>query len=162
MLILYLPGRYDESIPFPVRKKIVSYERKEDNGEWLVFEITGGRKQQVKLDECKPLIPDKNRLRTWLKLGGLFALLTAFCAGTCTTIFRAHNEGYPDPGIIVVFQFFVSLFLLIYLACILKSNIERYLYGGLTIEIGEIYFQSNNERTLFNDVSNKLKGEEDA
>lgn len=116
----------------------------------------------MKLEKCKALISDKNRVRLWLRLGSLFALLIAFCAGTCTTVFRIHNEGYPDQGIVTVFQILVSLFLLIYLACIFKSNIERYLYGGLTIGMGEIYFQSDNEKRFFYDISKKLKGEEDA
>jgi hypothetical protein len=149
MLMRYSPGRYDEKIPFPVQKKITSYEHgKEDEG-WLAFEIMGGGKLQVRLEDCKPLMSGRNRIRSGLKLGGLVMLIIALCAGIYTAILRIFHEGYASLGVAGVFQFFVTLFLTSYLACFLKVTIERYLYGGLIIDQGEIYFQSDDEKSFF-------------
>ncbi len=155
MLIRYLPGKYDERISVPVQKKVISCNRKENNGGWLIFEITGGKRQEVKLEECKPLMSRVNKVRSCLKLGGLFVLLIAFCSGICNIISRIYNDGQISSGIVIIFQLLTSLLLLAYLTCIFKMNIERYLFGGLSFSRGEIYFQSDNEKALFYDVLKK-------
>ncbi|MBP1749793.1 MAG: hypothetical protein H6Q52_2332 [Deltaproteobacteria bacterium] len=149
MLMRYSPGRYDEKIPFPVQKKIISYEHEKEDEGWLVFEIMGGGNFKVRLDDCKPLMSGQNRIRSGLKLGGLIILIIALCAGIYTATLRIFHEGYAGLGITGVFQFLVTLFLTSYLACVLKVTIERYLYGGLIIDQGEIHFQSDDEKSFF-------------
>ena len=149
MLMRYSPGRYDEKIPFPVQKKIVSYEYGNEDEGLLVFDIMGGGKLKVRLEDCKPLMSGQNRIRSGLKLGGLIMLIIALCAGIYTTMFRIFHEGYASLGATGVFQFAVTLFLTSYLAWVLKVTIERYLYGGLMIDQGEIYFQSDDEKSFF-------------
>ncbi len=155
MLIRYLPGKYDEKIPVPVQKKIISYKREEDNKAKFIFETTDGRPQQVKLEDCAPLMSGENKVRSWLKMGGLFALLVAFCAGSCNMLFRVYTEGYANSGVLVIVQLMISLALLVYLTWVFKVTIERYLYGGLIFGLGEIYFQSENEKTFFHDIINE-------
>lgn len=149
MLMRYSPGRYDEKIPFPVQKRIISYEHGKEEEGLLVFEIMGGGKLKVRLEDCKPLMSRQNRIRSGLKLGGLIILIIALCAGIYTTMFRIFHEGYASLGATGFFQLVVTLFLTSYLAWVLRITIERYLYGGLMIDQGEIYFQSDDEKSFF-------------
>ena len=87
MLIRYSPGKYDEKIPVQVQKKIISYNRAGIDKERLILEITGGRKHEVKIVDCAPLMSGENKVKSWLKLVGLFVLLIAFCAGTYNSRF---------------------------------------------------------------------------
>lgn len=155
MLIRYLPGKYDEKIAVPVQKKIISYKRAENNKAKFIFETTDRRPQQVKLGDCSPLMSGENKVRSWLKMGSLFLLLVAFCAGTCNMSFRIYTEGYANSGVLIIGQFIISLTLLVYLTWAFKVTIERYLYGGLIFGLGEIYFQSEDERMFFHDIINE-------
>ena len=152
MLIRYSPGEYDDKIPFPVQKKVITCERKGDSHELIALEVAGGRAHELKIHECAPLMSRQNRVRSWLKLIGLFLLFIAFCAGTNNILSRLWTGGC-SPGVLDIVQIVMGLALLSYLTWVLKTNVERHIYGGLKISSGEIYFQSEKEKSLFGDVS---------
>ncbi|MBP1749535.1 MAG: hypothetical protein H6Q52_2074, partial [Deltaproteobacteria bacterium] len=66
--------------------------------------------------------------------------------------FPVYTEGYVDSRFLIITQLIVSLALVGYLTWVFKVTIERYLYGGLIFDLGEIYFQSENEKSLFYDI----------
>lgn len=152
MLIRYSPGEYDDKIPFPVQKQVAACKRMGDHRELIVLEIAGGRVHELKINECAAWMSRQNRVRSWLKLAGLFLLLIAFCAGTNNIISRLCTGGC-SPGVLDIVQLVMGLALLSYLTWVLKANVERHMYGGLKISLGEIYFQSEKERSLFGDIS---------
>ena len=152
MLIRYSPGKYDDRIPFPVQKRVSACERTGNHRELLVLEIAGGRSHELKIDECSSLMSRQNRAKSWLKLVGLFLLIVAFCVGTNNIISRLCAGG-RSLGILVIVQLVMSLALLTYLTWVFKTTIERHIYGGLEHSLGEIYFQSEKERSLFGDIS---------
>lgn len=118
----------------------------------LILEIAGGRVHEFSIDECAGLMSRQNKVKSWLKLAGLFGLLIAFGAGTNNLISRICAGG-DGLGILLIIQLAMSLTLVGYLISYLKISIERYIYGGLKLKIGEIYFQSEKERALFEDIT---------
>jgi hypothetical protein len=90
----------------------------------------------------------QDKIKSWLKLTGLFLLLVAFSAGINNIISRICTGG-NNSGIFIVVQLIMSLALVGYLIWYLKIIIERYIYGGLKVNLGEICFQSEKERLLF-------------
>ncbi len=152
MIIRYSPGKFDDKIPVPVQKKIVFYQEKTDGGRRIVFGTATGGSEEVKVDECTPLMSGGNKVRTWLKLAGIILLLIAFSAGCCNIILRGCAEGRAALGFLGILQFTLSVVLVGYLVWVFKTNIERYLYGGLVFSRGEIYFQSDKEKSFFNEI----------
>ncbi|OPY04718.1 MAG: hypothetical protein A4E61_00591 [Syntrophorhabdus sp. PtaB.Bin184] len=157
MLVRYLPGKFEEGIPVPVQKKIVFHEREGKNGGKLVFETGDGKRQEIQLEHCAPLMSGEKRIGTWLKMGGLFLLLIAFCAGGCGIGLKMYAEGIAGISILAVLQFIVSGGLVAYVSWVFKVTVERYLYGGLSFDRGDIYFQSDEEKSMFGDIAKKQK-----
>lgn len=156
MLIRYLPRKFDEKVPVPVQKKIDRYAWSDD-GQSFVLEISGNRKHKVGCAECSPLMSSEKRIKTWFKLAGLFVLLIAFCAGSFNIIHHIAAEGLTGLGFLTLLQLMTSLVLVGYVSWLFKINVERSLYGGFVCRLGEIYFQSEDEKTTFNDISRKQK-----
>lgn len=159
MLVRYLPGKFDEKIPLPVQKKVTAHGREGESEETLVFELDGGRREQVNLALCFPLLSGEKKIRTWLKMAGLFILLIGFCAGTYNIAVKIFSGGFSGIDILEVIQFIVSLALVGYISWIFKITVERYLYGGISFDGGEIFFQSDAEKTMFNDILKNKKRE---
>jgi len=157
MLVRYLPGKLDERIPVPVQKKIVLHEREKEDGMMLIFETGDGRREEVRLDRCTSLMSGKGRTTAWLKMGGLFLLLIAFCAGGCGIAFKLYAEGMAGVNVLSLLQIIVSGGLVVYVSWVFRTTVERYLYGGLSFDRGDIYFQSDDEKAMFSDI---LKREE--
>ena len=155
MLVRYLPGRFDERIPVPVQKKIVSHGREEGNSGKLVFETADGTRQEIGLDHCTPLMSKQKRMIMWLKMAGLIVLLIAFCAGGYGIVLEALSNGARGLNVITVLQLIVSGGLVVYVSVSFKAAVERCLYGGLSFDRGDIYFQSDDERAMFADVLRK-------
>lgn len=155
MLIRYLPGKFDEGIPVPVQKKVVFHEREKGDRGRLVFETGDGKRQEVRLERCTPLMSKEKRLTTWLKMGGLFILLVAFCAGGCGIALRVCAQGIAGLNVLAMLQLIVSCGLAGYVSWVFKVTVERYLYGGLSFDRGDIYFQSDDEKAMFNDILKK-------
>lgn len=152
MLVRYLPGKLDEKIPVPVQRKIMLHERKGEDGGTLVFETADGRKQEIQLERCAPLMSGEKGITTWLKMGGLCILLVAFCAGCCNMVFKVYTDGIAGMSVLDIIQLIVSLGLVGYLTWVFKVTVERYLYGGLSFDRGDIYFQSDDEKAMFGDI----------
>jgi len=152
VLVRYLPGKLDERIPVPVQRKIVLHERKGEDGGTLVFETADGRKQEIQLERCAPLMSGEKRITTWLKMGGLCILLIAFCAGGCNIAFKVYMDGIAGMKALNTIQFIVALGLVGYVSWIFKVTVERHLYGGLSFDRGDIYFQSDDEKAMFGDM----------
>lgn len=157
MLIRYFPRKFDDKIPVPVQKKITRYNWSDDN-QYFAFEISETRKYEIERDKCSPLMSGDKKIKTWLKLAGLFTLLLAFCAGTFNILFRISMEGTSSLNCLTLFQLFISLALVGYVSWLFKINVERFLYGGFICRLGEIYFQSDDENMTFNDIFRKQKG----
>lgn len=155
MLVRYLPGKLDERIPVPVQKKIVVHQREGEGAGSLIFETADGKRQAVELGRCVPLMSGEKRIATWLKMGGLFLLLMAFCAGVCGVALKIHGGGMAGLGVMAMIQLVVSLALVGYVSWVFKTTVERYLYGGLSFDRGDIYFQSDDERAMFSDILTK-------
>ncbi len=155
MIVRYLPGRLDERIPVPVQRKIVSHGREGADREKLVFETADGKRQEVSLDHCAPLMSNRKRIAMWLKMAGLVVLLVAFCAGGYGIALEALSQGPPGLVVIKVLQLIVSGGLVLYVSVSFKAAVERCLYGGLSFELGDIYFQSDDERAMFEDILRK-------
>ncbi|MHB8108855.1 MAG: hypothetical protein ACYDHW_02355 [Syntrophorhabdaceae bacterium] len=156
MLIRYLPRKFDEKIPVPVQKIITRYSCTDDK-ETLIFEITENRKHEIKCDECSPLMSREKRMKTWVKLASLFTLLIAFCAGSFNIICRILTEGLINVSFLAIFQLVISLTLVGYITLLFKINIEQSLYGGISCHLGEIYFQSEDEKIMFRELLRKGK-----
>ncbi len=151
-MVRYLPGKFDERIPVPVQRKIVFHERKGEGGGTLVLETADGRRQEIRLERCVPLMSGEKGITTWLKMGGLCILLIAFCAGGCNMAFKVYRDGIAGMNVLNMFQFIVGLGLVGYVSWVFKVTVERYLYGGLSFDCGDIYFQSDDEKVMFGDI----------
>ncbi|OPY03729.1 MAG: hypothetical protein A4E60_00026 [Syntrophorhabdus sp. PtaB.Bin047] len=157
MLVRYLPGKFDEGIPVPVQKKIVFHEREGGDGRRLIFETGEGQRQEVELEHCTPLMSSEKRIVTWMKMGGLFLLLIGFCAGGCSIGLKMYAEGIGGINVVAVLQLIVSGGLVGYVSWVFKGTVERYLYGGLSFDRGDIYFQSDEEKAMFGDIVKREK-----
>ncbi len=155
MLVRYLPGRLDERIPVPVQKKIVFHGREGGNRGKLVFETADGKRQEISLGHCTPLMSKQKRTTMWLKMAGLIVLLIAFCAGGYGIALEAFSQGLAGLNVITVFQLIISSGLVVYVSLSFKAVVERCLYGGLSFDGGDIYFQSDDERAMFADILKK-------
>ena len=155
MLVRYLPGRLDERIPVPVQRKIMFHAREGGDREKLVFRTSDGKRQDVSLDHCIPLMSKQKRVTMWLKMAGLIALLMAFCAGGYGIAIEAFSKGAAGLHVITVLQLVVSGGLVAYVSVSFKATVERCLYGGLSFDRGDIYFQSDDERAMFADILKK-------
>lgn len=163
MLVRYLPGKLDERFPVPVQRKIVGHTREGEDGGTLVFETADGKRQEVQLERCASLLSGEKRVTAWLKMGGLFTLLMAFCAGVCNIAFKVYMDGLAGMNVLNMIQFIVSLGLVGYVSWVFKTTVERYLYGGLSFDRGDIYFQSDDEKAMFGDIlKSERRGEHDA
>ena len=147
LIVRYLPGRLDERIPVPVQRKIVSHGREGADREKLVFETADGKRQEVSLDHCAPLMSNRKRIAMWLKM--------AFCAGGYGIALEALSQGPTGLVVIKVLQLIVSGGLVLYVSVSFKAAVERCLYGGLSFDLGDIYFQSDDERAMFEDILRK-------
>lgn len=152
MLVRYLPGKLDERIPVPVQRKIVIHQREGEGTGSLIFQTADGKRQEVELGRCAPLMSGEKRIATWLKMGGLFLLLMAFCAGGCGIALKIHGGGMAGLSVMAMVQLVVSFALVGYVSWVFKTTVERYLYGGLSFDRGDIYFQSDDERAMFSDI----------
>jgi len=155
MLVRYLPGKLDERIPLPVQRKIVLHQREGEGAGSLIFETADGKRQEVELGRCAPLMSGEKRIAAWLKMGGLFLLLMAFCAGGCNIALKIHGVGIAGLSVMAMVQLVVSFALVGYVSWVFKVTVERYLYGGLSFDRGDIYFQSDDERAMFSDILTK-------
>lgn len=155
VLVRYLPGRLDERIPVPVQRKIVFHGREGGNRGKLVFETTDGKRQEVSLDDCSPLMSKQKKITMWLKMAGLIVLLIAFFAGGYGIALEAFSQGVAGLSVITVLQLIVSGGLVVYVSLSFKAAVERCLYGGLSFDRGDIYFQSDDERAIFADILKK-------
>jgi hypothetical protein len=80
MLVRYLPGRFDERIPVPVQKKIVSHGREEGNsGSLSLRPPTVQDRRSVSI--IAPSHVETEEDDNVAENGGLIVLLIAFCAG---------------------------------------------------------------------------------
>jgi hypothetical protein len=65
------------------------------------------------------------------------------------------SNGARGLNVITVLQLIVSGGLVVYVSVSFKAAVERCLYGGLSFDRGDIYFQSDDERAMFADVLRK-------
>ncbi len=152
MLVRYLPGKFDDKIPLPVQKKVTAYAREGEDGGTLVLETGPGRREKIDLALSLPLMPGEGKIRAWLKMGGLFILIVGFCAGAYNMVLKMCCGGFSEINVLHVIQFAVSLTLVGYASRVFKVTLERYLYGGISFDRGDICFQSEDEKALFVDV----------
>jgi len=61
VLVRYLPGKLDERIPVPVQRKIVIHQREGEGTGSLIFETADGRRQEVELGRCAPLMSGEKK-----------------------------------------------------------------------------------------------------
>lgn len=152
MLVRYLPGKYDEKIPLPVQKKVTGFAREGEDGGTLVLELGTGRREKVDLERCSPLMSGGRKIGAWLKMCGLFILIIGFCGGAYSIVMKMFSGGFSEISVLHAIQFVVSLTLVGYASRVFKAVIERYLYGGISFDGGDIYFQSDDERARFGDL----------
>lgn len=152
MLVRYLPGKFDEKIPFPVQRKITAFAREGKGKGVLIFEVEKGNKEEIELARCTPLASGGKNIKTLLKMAGLFILLIAFCAGGYSIALKVYLGRSAGIDVLYVIQFFVSLALILYVSWVFKATVERYLFGGISFGKGEIFFQTYDEKATFSDM----------
>lgn len=154
MLVRYLPGKFDEKIPLPVQKRITAHGREGEGSGTLVFEVGGGKREEIDLERCAPLMSGEKKIKVWLKMSGLFILLISFCAGAYNVMLKIYSSGFSVMNVLNMVQLVVSLLLVGYVSLVFKVTIERYLYGGISFDRGDIYFQTDDEKAMFRDILN--------
>lgn len=141
MKIKYYPGKYIDNIPLVVTKNISNY-RREDS--LLEIEVSGKEEPDtIDLDNVRGI--QGKRIRQWSVIGS-YGILEILFLVSLISVFQREFSLYT------VYLVVMGLFLVLFIAFMIRSNIEKYMYGGFTCQLGEVYFQSNEEREAFNDV----------
>jgi len=141
MKIKYYPGKYLESIPLTVTKHIDQYHRE---GSTLKIAVTGREEpDSIDLDNIREIIAKKLRQGVSVVSYGLLEVLF---------IFAVINAFQREFSLYSIYLVVMGTFLISFVAYMIKSNLERYMHGGFTCPLGEIYFQSDEERAQFGDA----------
>jgi len=141
MKIKYYPGKYLENIPLTVTKHIDQYHR---DGSTLKIAVTGrGEPDSIDLDNIREIIAKKLRQGVPVVSYGLLEVLF---------IFAIINAFQREFSLYSIYLIVMGTFLISFVAYMIKSNLERYMYGGFTCPLGEVYFQSDEERAQFSDA----------
>lgn len=159
MKIRYYPEKYLQNINLSVVKPIEDWRRKDA----VTLEITvSGKKEPdiINLEKTREIIGKKTR--TYAIVAGCALLEMLFITAVISWLGKTFTTN-------TVFQMTACIVLIVGVALVIKSNVERMVYGGFSCELGEIYFQSETERAQFNDTlsankkrrSKKTRQEED-
>ncbi|OPY78486.1 MAG: hypothetical protein A4E65_02179 [Syntrophorhabdus sp. PtaU1.Bin153] len=140
MRIKYYPHKYMENIPLSVNKDIESYHRKGDS---LEIQVRGKEAvDTIDLNNIRGMVGKRIR-----QIGSI----SSYGAVEALFLFAVVNAFQRPFSLYSVYIVVMGMIMVGVIGYMLKTNVEKYMYGGFECVLGEIYFQSDQERAQFND-----------
>lgn len=142
MKIRYYPEKYLQSINLSVLKPIEDWRR--TDGTTLEISVSGKIDPDIiDLEKTREIVGRKTR--TYATIAGCVFMEMLFIMAVISWLGKSFTAN-------TVFQMLACVVLIAGVALVIKSNVEKMVYGGFSCELGEIYFQSESERAQFNDT----------